>query len=199
MKHWFTSDTHFKHNNIIEYCKRPFKDTNHMNEAMIRNWNERVKPNDQVFFLGDFCLGNPNELLERLSGNKVFIQGNHDYGKSLNPRIKNIVVEVGRKEAYLVHNPLDANPEAEINLVGHVHEKWKVKRLSPESVMINVGVDVWNYRPISTQEILKEYDNFIKQECLSCGMKFCHGCLNLKNRPSWKEFEENEETNTKQT
>ena len=29
-----------------------------------------------------------------------------------------------------------------------------------------------------------------KEDCWECGMKFCHGCSNLKNRPSWKEFEE---------
>lgn len=32
---YFTSDTHFGHTNIIEYCKRPFRDTFHMNEAVV--------------------------------------------------------------------------------------------------------------------------------------------------------------------
>ncbi len=34
-KVFFTSDTHFNHTNIIQYCQRPFKSTDEMNEAMI--------------------------------------------------------------------------------------------------------------------------------------------------------------------
>lgn len=32
---FFTSDTHFGHANIINLCKRPFKDVNHMNEVLV--------------------------------------------------------------------------------------------------------------------------------------------------------------------
>lgn len=34
---WVTSDTHFSHKNIIEYCNRPFKDIYHMNETLVKN------------------------------------------------------------------------------------------------------------------------------------------------------------------
>jgi len=37
-----------------------------------------------------------------------------------------------------------------ILLCGHVHDKWKVK-----GRQINVGVDVWNYAPVSHEKILK--------------------------------------------
>lgn len=39
---WFTSDTHFYHENILRYCSRPFKDISEMNETLIRRWNETV-------------------------------------------------------------------------------------------------------------------------------------------------------------
>ena len=51
----FTSDTHFGHNNIIKFCKRPWKTTEEMNEALIERWNSVVKPDDIVFHLGDFA------------------------------------------------------------------------------------------------------------------------------------------------
>lgn len=34
-------------------------------------------------------------------------------------------------------------------LHGHVHDAWKVKRSSKGTLMVNVGVDVWDYTPVS--------------------------------------------------
>src|SRR6266851_5659198 len=42
MSIWFTSDTHFHHENIIDYCRRPFAHAYEMNNEMIRRWNEVV-------------------------------------------------------------------------------------------------------------------------------------------------------------
>lgn len=35
-------DTHFGHENIIKYCNRSFRDTKHMNSALIKKWNTLV-------------------------------------------------------------------------------------------------------------------------------------------------------------
>lgn len=78
---YFTSDTHFSHVNILKYCDRPFKDTDHMDEEIIRRWNETVKPEDTVFHLGDIALGpiaTSLPKIARLNGRKIAILGNHD-------------------------------------------------------------------------------------------------------------------------
>lgn len=78
---YFTSDTHFSHINIIRYCDRPFSDTDHMDEEIIRRWNETVDPDDTVFHLGDIALGPIEKSLPkvaRLNGHKIAILGNHD-------------------------------------------------------------------------------------------------------------------------
>lgn len=70
-KVFFTSDTHFYHTKIIEFCKRPFGNIEDMNETLTANWNSAVGPTDIVFHLGDFCLGDSekwNRLLDRLNG-----------------------------------------------------------------------------------------------------------------------------------
>ena len=54
---WFTSDFHLGHFNIIRYCNRPFADTREMDEVIVDRLNALVKPNDTLYFLGDFCLG----------------------------------------------------------------------------------------------------------------------------------------------
>ena len=78
----FTSDTHFCHNNIIEFCNRPFKDVNHMNESIINNWNKVVAIDDEIYMLGDVCLCNEDkkvtEILNRLNGKIYLIKGNHE-------------------------------------------------------------------------------------------------------------------------
>ena len=58
MNYFFTSDLHLGHKNIIKYCNRPFSSLEEMNRIIIRRWNERVKVEDIVFVIGDFCFRN---------------------------------------------------------------------------------------------------------------------------------------------
>lgn len=60
---------------------------------------------------------------------------------------KNIVDEYDDRYSDL--RPEKFNVPNIILLCGHVHEKWKTSGLGA----INVGVDVWNYRPVSIEEI----------------------------------------------
>lgn len=81
MKYFVIADTHFNHKNIIDYCNRPFKDVEDMNETMIKNWNETVSNTDVVIHLGDVAFGNKEDakkILGRLNGRKILIRGNHD-------------------------------------------------------------------------------------------------------------------------
>ena len=40
---YYTADLHLGHANVIRHCDRPFKSIDEMNEALIQNWNSRVK------------------------------------------------------------------------------------------------------------------------------------------------------------
>ena len=116
---------------------------------MIRRWNERVSPEDVVFHLGDFVImGKHKHFEERLNGKIIWIKGNHDK-KSI---IEDMIIEYGGHHWHLVHKPEDASHE--YNLVGHVHEKWKVKK-EEGKIMVNVGVDQWEFQPISLKQILE--------------------------------------------
>src|SRR5579875_2204063 len=79
---WFTADFHFGHFNIIRYCNRPFANTQEMDEAICEHVNACAKPNDTLYFLGDFCLGGPDRVTayrKRLACRTIhFIEGNHD-------------------------------------------------------------------------------------------------------------------------
>jgi len=86
-KTWFTSDTHFGHFNIIEYCNRPFKTVDEMNSKLIRFWNERVKPDDIVYFLGDFCFKNTSGCEE--GGD--YVCSNNKYVPIIRPACEKII------------------------------------------------------------------------------------------------------------
>jgi len=83
---FYTADTHFCHPLMLSptACNRPFDDVKAMDEALIRNWNSVVKPDDIVYHLGDFALGlhdgdRVRSIFSRLAGRKFLVLGNHDY------------------------------------------------------------------------------------------------------------------------
>lgn len=78
---FFTSDTHFGHARICELSHRPFGSIEEHDEALIANWNAAVGEDDIVWHLGDYALGDRRQALgylDRLSGRKRLIAGNHD-------------------------------------------------------------------------------------------------------------------------
>jgi len=78
---WFTTDTHFGHANIIRHCRRPFASVEEMDATLLRNINDRVKPGDTLYHLGDFAFrtGRPDAYREKIKCRRlILIMGNHD-------------------------------------------------------------------------------------------------------------------------
>lgn len=83
---FLVSDTHFGHAGVCKFTEsdgvtkiRPWTDPDEMDEEMIRRWNDRVRPNDKVYHLGDVVINRKAlKTLARLNGDKVLIRGNHD-------------------------------------------------------------------------------------------------------------------------
>jgi calcineurin-like phosphoesterase family protein len=83
---FLVSDTHFGHAGVCRFTRndgvtklRPWDDPREMDEDMIKAWNERVKPTDKVYHLGDAVINRKAlPTLGRLNGDKVLIRGNHD-------------------------------------------------------------------------------------------------------------------------
>jgi calcineurin-like phosphoesterase family protein len=173
MTTWLTSDHHFGHKNIIEYCNRPFADVAEMNEGLVVAWNERVSSSDIVYYLGDFSLKSTlmEQFAPRLNGRKILVAGNHDSCHPSNhdgtfkklalykKYFDEVVDELQWSEFLLHHMPYyddddDRFPEfrpineGKILLHGHVHQRWLTN-----GRQINVGVDVWDYAPVSEEQI----------------------------------------------
>lgn len=82
-KLFFTSDLHFGHARIIEYCKRPYSSVEQMDRVLIDNWNDTISVDDTIVIAGDFCLSGKqawSTYLNKLNGIKILVEGNHDHG-----------------------------------------------------------------------------------------------------------------------
>ena len=171
MSIYFTADTHFYHKNIIKYEDRPFNSIEEMNEVMIKKWNVKVKPTDNIYILGDFIFSDghtANQLVKRLNGKKFLIKGNHDsflrdnnFDRSLLGWVKDYYLFKDNNIKYiLMHYPLavwDCKHYGSIHLYGHVHSNKDNHHplLMDLGKAYNVGVDVNNYEPVSVNEILE--------------------------------------------
>jgi len=147
---YFTSDWHLGHANIIKYCERPFEDVEMMNAMLIQNFNDIVKENDTTYFLGDFCFyKDVKSWIAQLHGYKIFLWGNHDKNELFRTFPREIRLTHHGQDIHLTHFPQQSQG-ADLQLVGHVHEKWKHK-----DNMINVGVDQWDFKPVSIKELIR--------------------------------------------
>jgi calcineurin-like phosphoesterase family protein len=158
---WFTSDTHFGDPRILRIDKRPYPDLATHDAALIAAWNAVVRPEDNVWHLGDFALG-PSaeriaEILGSLSGTKHLIIGNNDGAGTLRAHgwasiAHYAEISVDARRLVLCHYAFrtwNGIGRGAINLHGHSHNK-----LKPIPRQYDVGVDAQGPAPISLADIL---------------------------------------------
>ncbi len=160
MKFWVSGDHHLGHSNIISYCGRPFRSVEHMNRELVRRWNERVKEEDVILYLGDFCFSQPGQDVEyyanQLNGKIIFIKGSHDDKNKIKSLMVSCVINHYGIDWWCQHEP----PEKcrfTYNLCAHVHNAWRIMRRGRQ-IIVNCGVDVWEFSPVSISEIMEAID-----------------------------------------
>jgi len=170
---YFTADLHLGNDGIIDVCNRPFRNSAIMDNRLIKNYNEIVNDDDDVYILGDFSLktklhrGIYEQWVSKLKGRKHLIMGNHDikdptfYSEVGFHSVHYPYFEV--EEFVCVHDPsLSQVDRNRTFLCGHVHDLFKIQKNC-----INVGVDVWDFNPISISEARYQVKNNISDEFIS--------------------------------
>ena len=180
---WLSSDLHFGHDREFLWKPRRFISIQEHDEIIIKNWNNTVNPDDDVYLLGDLMLNNNEyglECLKQLNGKLHLIRGNHDTDKrwELYSTLPNIVEKLGWAAAlkyrkyhfYLSHFPtMTSNLEKEslhqctLNLYGHTHQTSNFYEDRP--YMYHVGLDSHNNHPVLLDTIIDEMKSKVK-ECL---------------------------------
>lgn len=172
---FFSSDHHFFHKNVIQYTNRPFSCIDEMNEAMIVNHNKVVTSQDIVYFVGDFAFTSDENavvnILRRMNGEKHFVPGNHDkvmfkdkIRKQFNSFSTSSHKEIyvpdesargGRQSITLCHYAMrvwNKSHHGAYHLYGHSHGSLPD---DPNSRSFDVGVDCWDFTPVSYDQVKK--------------------------------------------
>ena len=175
---YFTSDWHLGEERIGINRKpnlfyRPFNSIAQQNNTIMNNLYNTFKDGDTLYHLGDVINGNLDNAEVRLkemvrtypNSKFILIEGNYDEDKldllSDYFEIKkelNIDLD-GLGSCYLNHYPtksLSGLGVSKLGITGHIHSLWKVQKN-----LINVGVDAWNFRLVSENDIRFCYNKMI--------------------------------------
>lgn len=165
---FFTADSHVGHAGMMSPRMgrpRSFASVEEMDEAIVFGWNNRVRPTDRVYHLGDFAYGcslaHARSIFDRLNGHRTLIRGNHEqrgeklgWEGGIHDVLRISVQDRGMPEAvdlWLSHYAHRTWPDAHrgrIHLYGHSHGA-----IPPTARSCDVGVDCWAFRPVTTPEI----------------------------------------------
>lgn len=180
---WFTSDPHYHHKAILQFCKnRVFPNVEAMEERLIKNWNDRVDFTDTVIVVGDFSFGSSADrehILNRLNGFKVLVQGNHDKAKrcpkGFELMVSRLSIRVGGVPVTVSHYPLKwTKPKRFLEKLKafprKIYQPRYLDRMDEDKGQyhihghthstikfrgnqIHVGVDAWDLYPVSEKKI----------------------------------------------
>ena len=152
MNVFVTADTHFYHERVVKFSKRPFQNAQEMNVMLIKKWNDRVSKDDIVFHLGDFVFKASKyqikKIKDQLNGTIILVPGNHDNKRilrSLGFVVTGYTLQVGN--LLMSHHPRKVN-DGLVNLHGHLHQL-------PSYHGINACVDVNNFEPQPIEKFVK--------------------------------------------
>ena len=130
---FLVSDTHFGHAGVCRFVRndgvtklRPWDTAEEMDEAMVKAWNERVRPTDKVYHLGDVVINRKAlGIMRRLNGDKVLIRGNHDIFKDTDYRehFRELRAYHVMNGMILSHIPIHSESLGRfgVNIHGHTH------------------------------------------------------------------------------
>ena len=182
-KVFITSDWHLNHSQLFIWQARGFNSVEEMNCELIRRHNKLVTADDDVYVLGDLCMGTDlianQNLIEQFNGKLHVILGNHDTQNKMTMynNCKNIVEICGyatmlkykKYHFYLSHYPTltDNYDDGEslkakvINVCGHCHVQnpfidWD------KGTIFHCEVDSSNCYPWDLDNIILELQNKLK-------------------------------------
>lgn len=213
-KVYFISDTHYTHPSILYFhpwrrdaCGITLEELQNdktaslikHDEWLINKWNSTVRKEDEVYFLGDFCLGNrirTEEVLRQLKGRKHLITGNHDkslkglerYFESVS-QIKEVKFTnnqfkfIDPNETFCVelcHYPMltwNRRPHGTCMVHGHCHGSLDDFNTDSKELRVDVGLDseLWGHEFVEVEKLYNYFLDIRKES----------GCSTFQEYQEW--------------
>ena len=173
---FLVSDTHFGHAGVCRFTEddgvtkiRPWTDPDEMDEAMVKMWNETVRPTDKVYHLGDVVINRKAlGIMRRLNGDKVLIRGNHDIFRDEEYRehFRELRAYHVMNGMILSHIPIheDSLGRFGVNIHGHLHtNRVMVRGFNGKPVSVDnryhcVCVEQTGFKPILFEDVIKRIE-----------------------------------------
>lgn len=172
---FLVSDTHFGHAGVCRFTQndgvtplRPWDDAAEMDEAMVKAWNERVRPNDKVYHLGDVVINRKAlATVGRLNGDKVLIRGNHDIFPDVEYRkyFRELRAYHVMNGMILSHIPIHSESLGRfgVNIHGHTHSNRVMVPLATSGVLDRIDTryhcvcveQTPDFAPILFEDVIK--------------------------------------------
>lgn len=159
---FLVSDTHFGHTGVCQFLRadgvtklRPWDTPEEMDEAMIKAWNETVRPTDKVYHLGDVVINRKAlHTLHRLNGDKVLIKGNHDIFRleEYTPFFRDIRAYHIMNNVVFSHIPI--HPDSKGRFSGNIHGHLHSNKMD-DPWYLCVCVEQTDFKPISLEDAFK--------------------------------------------
>ena len=177
--HWFTADLHLGHEFVARL--RGFETTEDHDYAILSNIASTVRKQDVLWVLGDYAMKDHAWARDQISAipcRKVLIPGNHDPEHPMHRNawsrqaeafdtFEAVVpyqrIRLSKVDFLMAHLPYEGDhkdvdrydeyrlPNMGLPLLcGHVHAAWRFN-----GNQFNVGVDVNDFKPVSTNTILQ--------------------------------------------
>lgn len=168
MKIWLTTDTHFGHEKVKEYCGRP---DNH--ESLIHEGLKRIPCGDLLIHLGDVCIGNDEKHHRKyiipLDCKTLLIRGNHDKKSNgwylehgWDVVLDSAILETFGKRILFSHQPTPKKKagEVDLNIHGHFHNKdFRLDEFTERyeydpMFHSRLAVELTKYQPVTLEHIV---------------------------------------------
>ena len=157
-----------------------------MNQSLIDKYNATITDEDEVYILGDLCLGGADSLIDnfkmlsQLNGKIHIVLGNHDTVTRQKmyetlPQVVSIsyaeMLHYHKYHFYLSHYPtLTANLDDDkplrahtINLCGHSHTTNPLADWD-KGCIVHCEVDAWNGFPVSLDTIIEKMKQRVQED-----------------------------------
>jgi len=177
---WICSDLHFGHDKDFIYGPRGFDSIEEHDRTIIKNWNELISWDDEVWLLGD-CMLNDNgggcRKLNQLAGNIRIIAGNHDTATrvqmyaNIRPTILTMglayILKYQGYSFYLSHYPtLTVNGDTDkplkrqvLNICGHSHTQDRFKDMD-KGIIYHAELDAHDNKPVLLDDIIGDIKKY---------------------------------------